>query len=1203
MSENNTIRIRTTVGKDNFVKIPINQDFNEIEILSLKISQDKAYTNFSSDYGVVCGRVIINDGIGVPNCKVSIFVPITDEDKSNTTISAIYPYENIYQDKNHTGRRYNLLPEESQGECHNPVGDYPSKRKMLDNDVLMEIYDKYYKYTSVTNNAGDYMIFGVPVGNHIIHMDCDISDIGFLSQKPFDLIRNGANIKTFESYTKFKSNPNLDSLPQVKTLNKGLNVLPFWSGVDNSDMGITRLDFEIPYTVQTNAIFIGSLFTDDDANSLSRECRPRNNMGDMTKTITSEGTIEMLRETLDGQVERFDVEGGRVIDSDGTWSYQIPMNLNYVITDEFGNLIPSEDPTKGLATTAKVRFRISADQTGGEARLRTRASYLIPNNPISGDGNYIFDNTLDLNSTGNWANLRWNKLYTVRQFIPRYQRGAWGVGAHHVGIKKVDSGVNLSFPYNRIDTDVNPLYLFLCLLIQQIGLILTGFNFVIVPVINFIIKYVIDPLISAINTLFNAINGIVNIIKSVFGVATSSAPTIPPVKYVSCITVECADHKYAPGCTDITSFVATTADSVNNGVAPIADYGQFTDCISLSLAEALEIFNFLFYNDWINGTLYLPLLKYRKKTVSHANQEKLCELDCKGDFDTNSSSPNDCGDRFIHDVTGTNILGAPEFNNLNIREGLVKIQAIDSKKNALYYAAKTHNSNIPLFATDITSLGSTIDCDPDNNAINDYIYPVIHRDLLPSTYQKPDDLVFVESTESSIEPMFLYNNCFAITIMNSGGINQPQNIRRACELGIDLDAGPDINNINSVNNINNDIARRKIISTNSSITLSSVNDSFESTGAGSYESFRNITSFGAMSLATNNSFYFYFGINAGKTAIEKANIKYFADCSIPVKDEFIIKSNITNNTVISGNTGSIVITIIGGSSPFTYLWSNGATTQNISGLVAGTYTVTVTDNLGNKISRSFEISEPAPLSIILNETDVTTNGGMNGVITVSGNGGISPYNSAILSGPSHVGNTLIGFPFSAQYTGLTSGTYLIGLSDSSIPPLTTSASITVNQPALFSLNTTSFDITCFASNNGIINNVITGGVPPYTILTTGPSYTSHTINQTGLLAGVYNITASDSIPQTLTNSVTIIEPPLIVLTLNSTVSTTGSTGEIHVSAVGGTGSLTYSISTGSTQIGSYSVTGDFTSLGSNNNYIATVKDDNGCQKTISGINI
>jgi hypothetical protein len=74
-----TIRIRTTPnGSDKYIKVPIEQDFDFIEVLSLRISQEEAYRNFRADYGVIVGRVVINSGFGVPNAKVSVFIPIDD---------------------------------------------------------------------------------------------------------------------------------------------------------------------------------------------------------------------------------------------------------------------------------------------------------------------------------------------------------------------------------------------------------------------------------------------------------------------------------------------------------------------------------------------------------------------------------------------------------------------------------------------------------------------------------------------------------------------------------------------------------------------------------------------------------------------------------------------------------------------------------------------------------------------------------------------------------------------------------------------------------------------------------------------------------------------------------------------------------------------------------------------------------------------
>ena len=76
-------RIRTQVGVDRQINVQLDQDFDQIEILSLKIRSEDVYTRMCADYGVVVGRVFSNGGYGIPNAKLSIFVPITDEDLNN----------------------------------------------------------------------------------------------------------------------------------------------------------------------------------------------------------------------------------------------------------------------------------------------------------------------------------------------------------------------------------------------------------------------------------------------------------------------------------------------------------------------------------------------------------------------------------------------------------------------------------------------------------------------------------------------------------------------------------------------------------------------------------------------------------------------------------------------------------------------------------------------------------------------------------------------------------------------------------------------------------------------------------------------------------------------------------------------------------------------------------------------------------------
>ena len=464
----NNIRIRTNPnGGDTHLKVQLNQDFDFLEILSLKISQEDVYRSFYSDYGVVVGRVIMNSGVGVPNARISVFIPLTDEDAENSELKSIYPYQDL-QDLNSDGVRYNTLPKDAQGVCHAPIGTFPTKRELVDNESLLEVFEKYYKYTTTTNGAGDFMLFGVPVGNHTLNIDVDLSDIGIFSQRPYDFIEQGNPKKLFESPTKFKTNTNLNNLTQVKNRQVGVNVIPFWGENNASEVGISRIDVDLNYNITPNAIFIGSIFGDNEKNSVNKNCRPRKKMGKVCEMGEGEGSIQMLRKTLYGGNERYDVEGGRVITDKGTWAYQIPMNLDYVVTDEFGNLSPTDDPTKGIPTRTNVRFKVNLDQTGGESRLRSRANYLIPHNPENNsEVDYSFDeSTPDIH----FRELYWNKIYTVRNHIARFQKSVGVENRNFIGFKDVDDcvGVKTPLPFNKMDTDFNPLYVVVCVIVSII---------------------------------------------------------------------------------------------------------------------------------------------------------------------------------------------------------------------------------------------------------------------------------------------------------------------------------------------------------------------------------------------------------------------------------------------------------------------------------------------------------------------------------------------------------------------------------------------------------------------------------------------------------------------------------------------------------------------------------------------------------------
>ena len=145
MSEfNKSFRIRTNINQDKSVNVQINQDYDIYEILSLKISTENLYRMHSSKYGCIVGRVLANGGVGVPNAKVSVFIPMYQEDYDDPIISSLYPYSNTY-DKNSDDIRFNLLPNNQIDDCHRAVGTFPSKRLVLDDDNIIEIYGGFYE--------------------------------------------------------------------------------------------------------------------------------------------------------------------------------------------------------------------------------------------------------------------------------------------------------------------------------------------------------------------------------------------------------------------------------------------------------------------------------------------------------------------------------------------------------------------------------------------------------------------------------------------------------------------------------------------------------------------------------------------------------------------------------------------------------------------------------------------------------------------------------------------------------------------------------------------------------------------------------------------------------------------------------------------------------------------------------------------------
>lgn len=283
-----------------------------------------------------------------------------------------------------------------------------------------------------------------------------------------------------------------------------------------------------------------------------------------------------------------------------------------------------------------------------------------------------------------------------------------------------------------------------------------------------------------------------------------------------------------------------------------------------------------------------------------------------------------------------------------------------------------------------------------------------------------------------------------------------------------------------------------------------------------------------------------------------------------------------------GNDGQLATQVSGGAGSYTYLWSNGQTSANLTNLSAGTYTVVVTDAAGCSITGSATVGQPTPLTLANAITNVTCNAGTTGVITVTAGGGVSLYNFAWSNG--HVDNGTA----SSTITGLAAGVYTVTLTDANNCSLV--SSYTVTEPSAIQLSAQVTDLTCFGSSNGAVTLSVSGGVGPYNFLWTGGATTQ---NISGLAAGSYTVNVTDD--NGCTSSLTaVVHQPDSLSVQGSVVNVTcagNNNGAIFLTANGGTPSYSYLWSNGAT-------TQDLTSL-SGGTYTVTVTDHNGCTKVSS----
>jgi gliding motility-associated-like protein len=226
---------------------------------------------------------------------------------------------------------------------------------------------------------------------------------------------------------------------------------------------------------------------------------------------------------------------------------------------------------------------------------------------------------------------------------------------------------------------------------------------------------------------------------------------------------------------------------------------------------------------------------------------------------------------------------------------------------------------------------------------------------------------------------------------------------------------------------------------------------------------------------------------------------------------------VTNNIRCNGETnGSISISVTGGNLPYTYSWGNtSSSTASISGLSAGIYSVTVSDNIDCTISQSYTISEPEKLNLEIIKEDVECYNTATGKISLTATGGDSPYNYGINNGISNTAGRI--------HNNLYAGAYSVYVRDDS--GCLVENDLLLMEPAPLEVSYNTSNPTCRDNNDGYIEVLTSGGTSPY--LYSWGGIVIDTCIISGLEHGMYNISVTDANNCTKTiNTVSLTDNPV-----------------------------------------------------------------------------
>jgi hypothetical protein len=288
-----------------------------------------------------------------------------------------------------------------------------------------------------------------------------------------------------------------------------------------------------------------------------------------------------------------------------------------------------------------------------------------------------------------------------------------------------------------------------------------------------------------------------------------------------------------------------------------------------------------------------------------------------------------------------------------------------------------------------------------------------------------------------------------------------------------------------------------------------------------------------------------------------------AQCSFTIQTS-------SNNTCFGGATGAINLSVIGGNyPPYNYIWSNGASTQDLAGLTAGTYTVVVMDNIGCQLAATVNITQDLATQIIDAQVLHPCNNLNNGLIDINNLGGSAPYYYLWSNGLT-----------TEDISNLSPGQYNLTILDGN--NCSHYFSYTIGEATL---NTIIEDADCFGLEGNAIVNFTYSNNPLTYIWSNGSTSNSLEYDY----AGTYTVQVQDALNCIYFDTIQINSPAqsIFIQTDINNVTCQNNNGSIDNSFVGSSSPLSFSWSNGSTAEDLNNIDAGLYSL--------TVTESNGCQ--------